>query len=484
MSKYPEKIDGVVSFSDYFSIDPARTAKLAVFDPLLDIDLPFAIDPKLLDDSNAPELTGAYEDILLHFRSIISLVSASQTPDDKCWREAESRLDFHEFKGPCLGFSDGSAAGRGWGSVTRRQVLRTLKDIVTAGLIDPHLFELLGVFEDNIGADLISDMIGTILRPRLCEYTKRVAGVLGVATKPVVIDGKTWQLPTFRRDNSDKDTYLILVPEDILSEMPVALDRRDVPVVAGYNERVRQELNSKFGSDWHKIVIKKKSAARDALLTDANVLRKFVERYDKKEAVPYDFSSDPKNQRLWYSVARAFLDAGSPPQLSLGEDPSNSDVVAVVMQIIAAFKRNVEHNELYLSFYNDDGSPRNERIIQRTFQAVARAYCEANNLDLAPETNAGRGPVDFKMSRGVRRVLVEFKRSGHHRLLHGFRKQLSAYEQAEGSSPSIYVIIDQGDNDSAVSSVVEEHSRSKAVELRCPDLVVIESWKHESGSRA
>jgi len=28
------------------------------------------------------------------------------------------------------------------------------------------------------------------------------------------------------------------------------------------------------------------------------------------------------------------------------------------------------------------------------------SYCQANNLDLSPESDAGRGPVDFKISQG------------------------------------------------------------------------------------
>ena len=38
---------------------------------------------------------------------------------------------------------------------------------------------------------------------------------------------------------------------------------------------------------------------------------------------------------------------------------------------------------------------------QAIFFGVADSYCDANNIDLTKEGNNGRGPVDFKLSRGA-----------------------------------------------------------------------------------
>jgi hypothetical protein len=124
------------------------------------------------------------------------------------------------------------------------------------------------------------------------------------------------------------------------------------------------------------------------------------------------------------------------------------------VHLIPAPTRKVEYNGLYIVFYNDNDSPRRENVIQRTFQAIADSYCEANNLDLSPEVNAGRGPVDFKFSRGTKKVIVELKRSSNTRVLHGYQVQLAIYEEAEKCPRSVYVVMDQ-DRDSAVEKVVE-----------------------------
>ena len=144
----------------------------------------------------------------------------------------------------------------------------------------------------------------------------------------------------------------------------------------------------------------RKAVTRAALLSQRSVFAEFLERYEARPAEAYDFQDDPRNHRLWYTLARLFLEQGSIPKLELRKEPSDHDILETTQTIVHEFKRNVEHNGLWQVFYNDDESPRRESIIQRTFQAVAQAYCTANNLDLSVEPNAGRGPVDFKVSRG------------------------------------------------------------------------------------
>jgi hypothetical protein len=76
------------------------------------------------------------------------------------------------------------------------------------------------------------------------------------------------------------------------------------------------------------------------------------------------------------------------------------------------FKKNIEENKLLL--YREDGRARHEVFAQRLFFAVADAYCDANNVDLSREVNAGNGPVDFKLSIGYKgRILVEVKKSSN-----------------------------------------------------------------------
>jgi hypothetical protein len=79
------------------------------------------------------------------------------------------------------------------------------------------------------------------------------------------------------------------------------------------------------------------------------------------------------------------------------------------------------------------------------FFGIANAYCEANDLDISRESNGGRGPVDFKFSKGYElRVVVEVKLTSNNSLLHGLKEQLVTYAKAEKTNRGVYLVIDNG----------------------------------------
>ena len=61
----------------------------------------------------------------------------------------------------------------------------------------------------------------------------------------------------------------------------------------------------------------------------------------------------------------------------------------------------IENNQLSKLLYNSDGTRKRESAAQLVFFGIASSYCAANDLDITPEANSGRGPVDFKFSKGV-----------------------------------------------------------------------------------
>ena len=75
---------------------------------------------------------------------------------------------------------------------------------------------------------------------------------------------------------------------------------------------------------------------------------------------------------------------------------------------------------------------------------TAYYYCLANNLDLSPEPNAGRGPVDFKISRGNDKTVIEIKLTSNQDTIHGFETQIEEYAKAENTSNKVFLMIDNG----------------------------------------
>jgi hypothetical protein len=66
----------------------------------------------------------------------------------------------------------------------------------------------------------------------------------------------------------------------------------------------------------------------------------------------------------------------------------------------------------------------------------------ASSSDVTREANEGRGPVDFKISRGARdKSLVEFKLASNSRLRQNLEKQVEIYKQAHDTDRAIKVIL-------------------------------------------
>lgn len=102
----------------------------------------------------------------------------------------------------------------------------------------------------------------------------------------------------------------------------------------------------------------------------------------------------------------------------------------------------IEDNQLCKLLYDKNGKRKHESAAQLLFFGIADAYCSANNLDISPESDAGRGPVDFKVSKGANiKVLVEVKLTSNSKLEKGFTSQLPIYQKSEKSHKGIYLVI-------------------------------------------
>lgn len=129
------------------------------------------------------------------------------------------------------------------------------------------------------------------------------------------------------------------------------------------------------------------------------------------------------------------------------------------MIICEKFKQLVENNGLNTFFYDGKSKVKNETAIQLAFYGVAEAYCEANKIMLARESNSGRGPVDFKFgSNNENSVLVEIKKSDNSHIKSGIIRQLPEYMKSEKSRKAIYLILDLGMTQKQVDSMNDVHS--------------------------
>ena len=152
------------------------------------------------------------------------------------------------------------------------------------------------------------------------------------------------------------------------------------------------------------------------------------------------------------------------------------------MEIIAFFRHWVEDLKGWEHILGVDSRNR-EKVIQRVIHGQALAFIEANRLDISCEPNEGRGPVDFKISRGDDKTIIEVKLSSSNQYLHGYEVQIEEYGKAERTDQMIYVLIDLG-HPLKIKKILELHDKRYNGGEDVPTLIVIDSTEKKSARRA
>lgn len=425
-----------ISFTDKFKIQKNLLKASSTFDPIIDLDTKFFIDPALIELCKESEFLNARKKISDFFSSIILLIKNCKVKGDIFWEKAYKMLSFKEITGTCLGYSNESTDGNAIGRKLREDIIFTIKKIVDTGEDAPELFELLGVFQERIGCDRISDLITFILRENILQYTHRVVSNLGIKTETITFEKKNYQVVV----NPYNHKPLLLLPEILLSPLPIAKSFEDIDYVCTENQRVRDEINKYIDTDNSKKFTK--SDILTMMIENKDFRDAFISAYKSALREAFDFHKSQSGEYVWYLTSQEYVEKYP---LKLSNDVKTvDDIENITKSICAQFKKLVENNGLNKLLY-DDKKPKYESAAQLLFLGIADTYCKANDIDLSPETNKGRGAIDFKLSRGYnKKVLVEVKLTSNNQLEHGFDIQLPIYMAQEETQRAIYLIIDTG----------------------------------------
>jgi len=288
---------------------PGKKLKSAgAFDAFVDVDSKLYVDPSLLRQAKSSDLRGSYTRFQKYFAKVIRLLEASKDVSDRMFREAVKRLAFEEDQKIKLGYSKKRASGSGIGPQLAARLATTAREIVQAGIKDPVIFELVGLIEEGIGADRISDMTIRIIRPDLLAFSQRLGAKLGGETVRLKYHGIPYDLPK----DTETGKAVVLLPREILRDLPVAQDWSDVDIVASHNSGLRRRVNRIIGRTWKDATQRVgKSTLRDQILRNPDLLSDLIEQYRGKHPTPYDFTNDPLGLDTWYDVGSSF--AGKHP---------------------------------------------------------------------------------------------------------------------------------------------------------------------------
>ena len=441
--------------------------------------MPLFIDPVLLDKSNNATInTSAIDRFRKHFEILIRMLNISQAVDDAAWKAARRQLDLSEPPENGLGYGGGGRSGSSRPEDIREAILRTTKEIITLGANDPEMISLMGFFEEDVGPDTISDMTTTVIVDDLAEITENFCQANNLPLFWFDVCA-SHQLPRFV-NRKGRAASILLVPQDIVRELPIANDWSDIERAAMENARIRDRVNRLLGNIAKPTIADKKHALRSAALGSAAEFDFFLAAV-KENVRNYDPNLDALGYyRLKAIIANGFpgLTQGEVYDLKLG----SSEILRLVNDTIALFKRHVELGNLWEELWVGD-KPKRERASQLIYYAIADAFCKAHDLEISPEANMGGGPIDFKFSSGYRaRVLVEMKRSSG-AVVHGYEKQLEFYKAASQTEFGVFVVIDYGDLGNKLNEIARIRDERISQGKRASEIIVIDATPKASASK-
>ena len=458
--------------SEFLGINHKEFVDNGVFDPSIDGDSSFFINIQRLKQTTVPQFRNSYKKIRQYFISIANLLDAAKSDSlsDKFFRKAFKLFKPDEVNGINLGFSN-SIFGSGMGPYFRKMVLIDAFSMIKEGNKNPEIFELVGLFEEGIGPDRISDMIASIIKDDIEEYTKSVMEKLNISNE---------RFKQYRFDQkgillNPKKRYcqLLFVPTDILFDLPVARCWEDISTVAFQNQVIREEMNEEVREAWKNWNTKKKAEFIQDLLKNPETAEKMINTY-RKETL--DSINVYDNTEYFLAV---FL-----PQIQKLVDCTDIETVDSkqgAIEAIKLFKVWVENNRGW-NVIQQAGSQSREKTVQCLLHGVTKYLFESKNLDFSAEPNEGKGPVDFKISRGNDKTVIELKLSSNDKYLRGYREQIRQYAKAEGTNNMIYVYVDLGDYPKRTERLIRTNEAEKMEKNVLPELIVIKSMAQKSAS--
>lgn len=476
-------------FSKRFNIPTTQLDELGVFDLALNVDTLLFPDPLLLERSAHREMRAARKAFDAYFEEVMALLHGIREDNDKAWRTAFKYLSFPEIKGTCLGYGSASISGSGTGPKMTTQLIRTGRDIVRMGIDDPDLFMAMGLFEEDFGPDLIGDMFTNIAFSEISEFNQKIISKLGIPHRSFDI--------TLANGNRIKanfaenlvcgvdDVPVILMPKDILRDLPIATSWGDVQKVAAANDQFREGLNQSVAHLWSKKTLQGKDKLKQWAMSNAEAFGSLLDILHGHDGKPYDFIGDPNGEVLWRQIGDK-ISKQYPLKIAKPQKLDEKSLISVVDKIVNQFIHLIEDRDLWRELYVDIhfSKPRLEKSSQRLFYMSALSYCDANDLDISPEAETGRGPVDFKLSQGAKkRVLVEMKLSTNTQVVKGFEKQLAIYNAAEKPIASYYVVLNVGNLARKLKQLEKLHGSQLRSKGSAPNLIIVDALPKKSASK-
>jgi len=445
-----------IYFSDYFAVPPELVEEYGAFDVSLINDLPLFIDPFLLFNSENQTYQELHAQIINYMRFLkeVSLGGEVPLPLIKEW------YTFPEVKQNWLGLSkvgnEGSGLGMDFANALHRNLNNVFRDFGDEVVTRSSHLEKLCLIRDGVGRDNISDFTTNLIKQFLAEYTQEFATRYldesqrrRVTLRKVIFnfDTRSWVSKSFELPYIHGD-FVLLTPKDILTKdeawinRPELLDRFPEIAHALPDATLRAQVNDYLVRAIPAGPKVTKKEIREAIGRAVERFPQVLDYYirDKEDsgeqAVSYAEARVREVEAVFIQTVRSlvteFLDPGGFYQLPYNTYEEARERVMFLKDVI-------ENKGGHKLFYVN-GTP-----IEREadLQILYRLTWYATPSDVTREANDGRGPADFKISRGASdKTIVEFKLAKNTQLERNLQKQCEVYEAAsDATHPSIKAIL-------------------------------------------
>lgn len=444
-------------FTDVFAVSQRVLERHGAFNVSLVADLPLFVDPFLVFNSRKRRYRALHRDIVRYLEFLFEKAKSQELSPElvNAWYR------FPEIEENWLGFSKTGNRGHGLGPKFAGALHSNL-GVLFGGLNDSRItkdvhLEKLCLVSDRVGRDNISDFTNNLIHGYLLEFTSAFAEK---HIPPAKRRRRTVRRVRFnyRTESWEADSFdlpvhegrhVLLTPRDLLTKDDTWINKSDlfedfdsIPDAIP-NPQLRAQIDNYFRGLLPKRTKKPptKEQRNDAI---SRTLRQFPDLIDYyirnkeehgDEAVTLSSGRVEDSRQLFVEQARGLTETLAKETRFYQTEPNSLEAAR---QRVMFLKDAIENKGCHRIFYVK-GKP-----IQREadLQVLYRLTWLDTSFDVSREVNDGRGPVDFKVSRGRRdKVLVEMKLADNAHLERNLARQTAIYEKASDAPRSLKVIL-------------------------------------------
>src|SRR5690606_9779729 len=195
------------------------------------------------------------------------------------YKKAYDLFNFPEVNELGIGLSFGNH-GKGLTSPKIRQnTLRIAIDLIKSKEDFPDVFLFVGLLNEGVGVDLISDMLCNIILDDIKNYTREMNHLL-------------FGNEEFKKNELKKNCNIYYLPQELLDEIPIPKFLFDIDEACNLNANIRATINEMVNEEYKNVSKKDKVRGLIDFIVQKKGFTEIFDEYTKLDYQKYDFIID------------------------------------------------------------------------------------------------------------------------------------------------------------------------------------------------